>query len=526
MKLISAIILSGLIIFPVLGQPKTEVAWYRYYDGVVSGIDIPNDAALDNESNLYIAGRSTGEEGMGQDLLILKYGRDGELINNIRFVKPNSWEEAHSIYVDEQQNIFVSGEISAHGGSSQGIYQKFDKTGHLIWSHTMAGIPSQNNGIHLVDSELNLIIGFTEADTSAGFAKFDSETGKDTIWTKSYSIDGDYFELADMVVDQEDNLYAILREYYYCGVDLSCIKAKILKFDSTGELLWEIEQDDRQPDAFITDHNGNLYVDVFIEYSQPALQKIESNGELVWENSFSYRTHDITDFAIDGNGNIVICYWGRSGSSFFYTLEKHSAGGDTLWTNRYEYEETNFTIGSGLHIDSENNIYVTGHNQGLQVFKFSEDGNLLWTEKKELPEGVSYDGNWVFTNDYDEVFVAGRMADSETGWNFLAMKVNENIKVSNEPISEQIPRKIKLLQNYPNPFNPRTIIEYEVNIQGNIRVLVYDQTGRIVRELINSHHLAGTYTVEFDAQNLASGIYYYHLQTSGEEDIGKAVLIK
>lgn len=526
-KLLFIIILSDVILTPVYGQNDTEIAWYESYDGAVSGIDIPNAAALDDDFNLYIVGRSTGS-GTGQDLLILKYSRDGELIDTIRYAKSGLWEEAYSIITDGQNNVFISGRTSFHGEGFIGIYQKYDTSGDLMWSHNMPGRPSQKNGIQL-DSESNIVMSFVEADTMATFVKVDAETGNDSIWTKSYRLSGGYFDLVDMDIDQDDNLYALIVENYFCGTDVPCTASIVLKLSNMGELEWEYKKDNYRPNAFTSGKNGNIYVEGFNEGDQPILQKIDKSGKLLWENTFTFGflTHDITDFAVDKHGNIVICYWGRiSGSSFYYALEKHSGEGDTLWTNRYNYDETNFTVGSGLHIDIDNNIYVAGHNQGLQVFKFSEEGEILWTEKQEFQEGVSYDGNWIFTNDYDEVFVAGRMADSATGYNFLAMKINENIEVSTEPISDQIPNKIKLKPNYPNPFNPSTNIEYEVIKQGNVSVRVYDQMGRFVRELVKTSHSPGTYTVQFDAQNLSSGIYYYHLKTSGEDHIGKAILIK
>src|SRR5690554_6435115 len=162
-------------------QNNTEVAWYRYFDGAVSGIDIPNAAALDDEFNLYIVGRSTGS-GTGQDLLILKYARDGELIDSIRYAKSDSWEEAYSITIDDQNNFFISGGTASHGGGFNGIYQKYDTYGDLLWTLNISGIPSKKNGIQL-DSNSNVVIGYIEADTVAICTKLDNFQGTDSLWT-------------------------------------------------------------------------------------------------------------------------------------------------------------------------------------------------------------------------------------------------------------------------------------------------------------------------------------------------------
>lgn len=508
-------------------QNNTEVAWYRYFDGAVSGIDIPNAAALDDEFNLYIVGRSSGS-GTGQDLLILKYARDGELIDSIRYAKSDSWEEAYSITIDGQNNFFISGRTSPHGGGFVGIYQKYDTYGDLLWTLNISGIPSQKNGIQL-DSDSNVVIGYIEADTVATFTKLDNSKGTDSLWTHKSNISKGYIELVDMHIDQDDNVFALISENYSCGSGVHCTSSIVLKLDNSGELEWEFKKDNYRLEAFTTDKMGNIYVEGFNEGGGPILQKINKSGKLSWENTFTFGflTHDITDFMLDRHGNIVICYWGRiSGSSFYYALEKYSPEGDTLWANRYNYDETKFTVGSALHIDTDNNIYVAGHNQGLQIFKFSEEGELLWTEKQEFQEGVSYDGNWIFTNNYDEVFVAGNMADSATGKNFLAMKINENIVVSNESTEDNIPNKVKLKANYPNPFNPSTNIQFFLPEKSHIQIEVYDSMGRRVEKLANRSYSAGSHTVDFNAENLSSGIYFYRLIASNTVITKQMVLIK
>lgn len=91
-------------------------------------------------------------------------------------------------------------------------------------------------------------------------------------------------------------------------------------------------------------------------------------------------------------------------------------------------------------------------------------------------------------------------------------------------------------QNYPNPFNPKTKIKYSIapNENGsisNVKLVVYDITGRQSGELINKQQQAGNYEVEFDGSSLSSGVYIYRLETTGTGgnkmiDSRKMVLIK
>jgi hypothetical protein len=78
----------------------------------------------------------------------------------------------------------------------------------------------------------------------------------------------------------------------------------------------------------------------------------------------------------------------------------------------------------------------------------------------------------------------------------------------------EVPRDPHLKQNYPNPFNPATRISYSLPLSGFVTLIVYDTLGREVQMLVKGMQNAGTYSVDFDAGNLASGIYFYTLRMS------------
>jgi len=93
-------------------------------------------------------------------------------------------------------------------------------------------------------------------------------------------------------------------------------------------------------------------------------------------------------------------------------------------------------------------------------------------------------------------------------------------------ISNEVPESFYLYQNYPNPFNPTTNIRFDISKQGNVKLAVYDIAGRQVAELINGNYNAGKYTFDFNAQNLATGVYFYRLETPEYTAIKKMILIK
>jgi len=93
-------------------------------------------------------------------------------------------------------------------------------------------------------------------------------------------------------------------------------------------------------------------------------------------------------------------------------------------------------------------------------------------------------------------------------------------------ISSLIPSKYELSQNYPNPFNPTTKINFAIPKQGLVTMKIYDVLGREVRTLVNEVKQAGNYTVDFNAMEFASGVYFYKLTSGDFSDIKRMILVK
>jgi photosystem II stability/assembly factor-like uncharacterized protein len=92
--------------------------------------------------------------------------------------------------------------------------------------------------------------------------------------------------------------------------------------------------------------------------------------------------------------------------------------------------------------------------------------------------------------------------------------------------SSGIPRQYQLSQNYPNPFNPSTVISYALPKAGYVQIKIYDLLGREVKTLVNEFKTAGYYKAEFNASNLASGVYFYKIESGTFSDTKKMLLIK
>jgi hypothetical protein len=100
-----------------------------------------------------------------------------------------------------------------------------------------------------------------------------------------------------------------------------------------------------------------------------------------------------------------------------------------------------------------------------------------------------------------------------------------DISLSNKD-ENNIPYDFKLFQNYPNPFNPNTNIKYSIPLSEYVEIKVFDILGNEVTNLINEYKTSGVYEIEFDANNLSSGIYFYRIISGKFLETKKMLLLR
>lgn len=139
--------------------------------------------------------------------------------------------------------------------------------------------------------------------------------------------------------------------------------------------------------------------------------------------------------------------------------------------------------------------------------------NLKWTDEKNKlkTEIASFNGK-----------ESKLITDSQSH----SMEIENTSKEKIQKTAIQ-PESYSLSQNYPNPFNPTTNIQFEIpeNLS-EVKLIVYDITGKAVATLINEKLNAGRYDVTFNGSNLASGMYFYKLTAGSFSSVKKLVLIK
>jgi hypothetical protein len=152
-------------------------------------------------------------------------------------------------------------------------------------------------------------------------------------------------------------------------------------------------------------------------------------------------------------------------------------------------------------------------------------GNIVYTF---LSSTTSYQLQFVSDCDGDgknEIIMMQETTGDTIKWVWVVYATN-GIATSINQNPQSPPAGFSLSQNYPNPFNPSTTISYTLPASELVILKLYDVAGREVRTLINRIESTGNHFVNLDASGLASGVYFYQLQSGGMVQAKKLVVIK
>jgi hypothetical protein len=202
-------------------------------------------------------------------------------------------------------------------------------------------------------------------------------------------------------------------------------------------------------------------------------------------------------------------------------LMYHTSNGGVTWDSISWFNQnmTNFYFGdshTGFMVSNYDTLYRTkdGWNSWNSIIKISRYFKLFIEKDK-----IIYIQNIDSERDIMQLCYS---PDTGTTWycSYILPAVLDNSdNLTNNPV-------FNLSQNYPNPFNGLTSIEYNIPRESNISITIYDALGRKIRTLINEVKSAGTYSQNFDAGELTSGIYYYRINAGEYTAVKKMILLK
>jgi hypothetical protein len=182
---------------------------------------------------------------------------------------------------------------------------------------------------------------------------------------------------------------------------------------------------------------------------------------------------------------------------------------------------------------SEMEIQDTLHANRTYTFQLkAEDPNgdpVTFSLGSNPPSGVSITGDqlkWIVglnhSGSYNVVVIASdESLSKDTTITFLVTSA-----VGVEKGDRDLPTTFGLKQNFPNPFNPTTFITYQIPTSEFVTLTIYNVLGKEVSRLVSEQKSAGEYQVQFNSENLQSGIYLYQLKAGSYSEVRKMLLLK
>lgn len=183
-----------------------------------------------------------------------------------------------------------------------------------------------------------------------------------------------------------------------------------------------------------------------------------------------------------------------------------------------------FQIAGDLTISSGINVTLSGGAQAQNIF---------WQVSGEVTIGtnVNFEGI-ILSMTAINLNTGARLNGRAFAQSAITLDQNTIVQptftqvTSVEGFKHPLPGTFALSQNYPNPFNPSTVINYQVPVNTDVRLEVFNMLGQSVALLVDEQKAAGSYTARFDAISLSSGMYIYSIQSSQFSQTKKMLLIK
>jgi hypothetical protein len=122
-------------------------------------------------------------------------------------------------------------------------------------------------------------------------------------------------------------------------------------------------------------------------------------------------------------------------------------------------------------------------------------------------------GNGTTNSPVNYTFEDNKLNSGKYNYRLKQIDYNGNFEYHNltSIVDVSLPTKFNLSQNYPNPFNPNTKVDFDLPFDSKVNIVLYDMTGRQVKTLVNETRTAGYHTIQFNASDLSSGMYFYRI---------------
>lgn len=383
--------------------------WAAIYNGPAYDWDEKYSLVVDGDGNVFVTGKSKGLANFfGNslfDYLTLKYNSSGVQQWEARYNGPgNDNDEAYSIVIDEENNIYITGRSIGNGANydyatikynSSGIQQWLERydNGNIDEAYSIAidisgnvyvtGGSFEATGSNKLDY---LTIKYSQSvnDKYSSPLSNYSQNSFSQEWVQRYNdTTGFYFEDSrDIAVDKQGNVY-VTGFRYNNNYDYLTVK-----YNSAGILQWaEIYEIGSWAYALTLDDFANVYVTGYggIWGTGPDIITVKYNtsGIFQWVARYNgpLNAEDIGwEITTDNSGNIYVTGWSEGlGPTTDYITIKYNNSGIQQWAARFNGISNSFDQARSVKVDNTGNVYVTGVSDGMiTTIKYNSNGSQQW----------------------------------------------------------------------------------------------------------------------------------------------------
>ena len=533
-----------LISYNGFGQ-KTE-EWAARYSGPDNKSDQARWIATDGSGNVIVSGTSGIKKGGFANITTVKYSPAGIQQFVARYNGPSNTpgnEYPYALAVDNADNIYVTGRSMGSGSNVDIVTIKYNSSLAEQWVRRYNGPENLNDipGDIKVDATGNVFVtGYTGAD-------FPLSGGK-AIVTLKYNSSGALQSGFPLIYDALPNDGTAVNREEATSLDLDgngsifvtgkSVGLLTIKYNSLGQMMWSRSGNGTHGQKVIVDGSDNVVVSSWGD--DYVTVKYNSSGSLLWEafyNGPGNAGDGAWDMALDASGNVYVTGYSDNGLNDDYATVKYNSNGIQQWVTRYSGSGNDRDFARAIAVDADGNAYVTGSTSAKSGRNFvtyygtvkyaSATGNQEWVAEYKGPDNGGSDGFDVAVDGSGNVYVTGQSA-VKTNLDYATVKYSQGTALKKGVTAVPTPEisNIFQLRNFPNPFNGNTTIEYQLPVEGKVKLSVFDLSGHEIATLVNENKPAGIHKINFKETRLSAGTYFYRLQTGQFSQTKSFIVLK
>ncbi len=436
-----------------------------------------------------------------RDAAVVKYDPNGTPLWAANMGGTLSTEETRDVCFDPAGNVYVTGMYNTEAnfgsivltsnGATDAFIAKFDPNGNILWAKSAGGpLGDIGQGITYANGHI-YAVGYY--DSAATFGTFNLNTvsglaGDEDIFYAVLDLDGNFVNAYGSGGAGDDN-------------------AEDIVSDASGYLYMtgEFQETATFYTTTLTSAGGD---DAF-------MMKIAPNNDILWvKQAGGLGTEKGYAAACDLGGNFLATGYFQQGASFG-TIQLTSAGSEDIYITKIGDNPVPVELVSF-------NASVAGNNVNLNWVTATEINNSGFVVERKVIDGMFNSvtfikGNGTTTNPSSYSFNDKDLSAGKYSYRLKQIDLDGTSSYS-KTVEVEIsqPTEFALNQNYPNPFNPSTVISFELPVEANVTVTIFNSLGEEISKVVKGQLTAGHHQFTFDAHNLSSGVYIYKLYAAGK----------